>query len=110
MKNPAPQGVPIQQVLAKIENFFTQSFNLGKVDSSSPNRIQAAGICNMKPDSQVNFPASPSEIGPPKVTHIMAEAEFFEEDTSEFKFSIRTSDGPKVAKSLVMLLRFFMEK
>ena len=54
------------------------------------------------------FPASAAEMQDPVKMPIMLEAEFFAEDTTEFKLSARTGNGPMAAEQIVQLVRFFI--
>ena len=44
----------------------------------------------------------------PIIAPLMIEAEFFKEDTSEFKVSFRSSDAKIIASPIINLLRFYM--
>jgi hypothetical protein len=40
---------------------------------------------------------------------VMMESEFFPEDTSEFRVSIRSSDAKQIAVSILNFLKFFIQ-
>ena len=72
------------------------------------NRIQAAGQAQFKPPAQSTFPASPNDMLAPSMTPLMLEAQFYDEDTSEFRLSIRAPPSSNLAVAVVNLLRLFM--
>ena len=106
LKNPAPPNIAISVVLNQISNFCQQSLNL-KVFSDG-NRIQAAGQAQFKPPSQTSFPQNPNEMQPPTMIPLMLEAQFYDEDTSEFRLSIRAPPSNNLAVAIVNLLKLFM--
>mmetsp|Transcript_20300 Transcript_20300/g.19225 ORF Transcript_20300/g.19225 Transcript_20300/m.19225 type:complete len:203 (+) Transcript_20300:1729-2337(+) len=112
LKNPAPPNVPIQEVLKKIINFFQSSMNLKVFQPENLNdftNVKAVGEMNFKPENQNGFPTNPQEVQKPISVPIMMEAQFFEEDTSEFKLSFRSSDAKLIASPLINFLKFFVQ-
>ena len=95
-KNPAPSHVSHIEVLNKTAHFFKSGMNL-KVFQESDWIIRAVGQVNFKPPQQASFPANPAEMQKPLIAPVMIEAEFFKEDTSEFKVSFRSSDAKQIA-------------
>jgi hypothetical protein len=52
LKNPAPAGVPVTEVLKKVANFFSSSMNLKVFPPSDPSNfwsVKAVGQVNFKP-------------------------------------------------------------
>ena len=45
----------------------------------------------------------------PIIGPVMIEAEFFQEDLSEFKLSFRSSDAKKIAVPLINFLKFYIQ-
>eukprot|EP00347_Sterkiella_histriomuscorum_P016610 403352528 len=107
-KNPAPSHVPHTEVLNKTANFFKNGMNL-KVFQESDWILRAVGQVNFKPESQQGFPSNPNEMQKAIIAPVMIEAEFFKEDTSEFKVSFRSSDTKTVAQPLINFLKFYMQ-
>jgi hypothetical protein len=96
IKNPAPPQVPHTEVLKKMMHFFSGSMNLKVYPPEDINNFwvaKAVGEINFKPPTQQGYPSNPNELQKPIAVPVMMEAEFFKEDTSEFKVSIRSSDS-----------------
>ncbi|TNV73970.1 hypothetical protein FGO68_gene13707 [Halteria grandinella] len=111
IKNPAPPQVPVTEVLKKVANFFQNSMNLKVFPPEDPTNfwsVKAVGQVNFKPPTQVGFPSGPADIQKPIIAPVMIEAEFFKEDTSEFKLSFRSSDAKQVAAPLINFLKFYI--
>ena len=70
--------------------------------------MQAAGQAHFKPANQESFPSNPNEMQPSAMVPLMIEAQFYEEDTTEFRLSMRTPPSENLVASLVQLLEFFM--
>ena len=70
--------------------------------------MQGAGQAQFRPAEQENFPANPNEMRPAVSVPIMVEAEFYEEDTSDFRLSLRAPPSENLVVSLLQLLQFFM--
>lgn len=110
IKNPAPPGVPIVEVLKKLANFFANSMNLKVYPMSDSDMIvRGVGQVNFKPPQQVSFPTGPADIQKPIIGPVMIEAEFFPEDTTEFKLSFRSSDAKQIAVPLINFLKFYIQ-
>ncbi len=45
----------------------------------------------------------------PVIAPVMIEAEFFEEDKTEFRISFRSSDAKSIALPLINFLKFYMQ-
>ena len=75
---------------------------------SEGNRIQAAGQVQFKPGSQTAFPSNPNDMHPPSMIPLMLEAQFYDEDTSEFRLSIRAPPSTNLAVAVVNILKLFM--
>ena len=111
LKNPAPSTVSHMDVLKKVANFFSNAMNLKVFPPEDPSNfwsVRAVGQINFKPAAQTTFPTNPNELIKPIIAPVMMEAEFFKEDTSEFKVSFRSSDAKMVASPLVNFLKFFI--
>ncbi len=112
IKNPAPPTVPHTEVLKKVANFFANSMNLKVFPPEDPSNfwsVKAVGQVNFKPQNQVTFPGGPADIQKPIIAPVMVEAEFFQEDLSEFKLSFRSSDAEPVASQLINFLKFYIQ-
>ena len=72
------------------------------------NKIQGAGQLQLKPAGQTQFPSSPNDMQAPVMVPIMLEAQFYQEDTTDFRLSIRTPPSNNLAVSLVNLFKLFM--
>ena len=112
LKNPAPQQIPVMDVLKKMAELFTEYFNfnvLAPQDVNNFTQLRVTGQIVFKGDEQVNFPNDPSEMINPITVPILAEIEFFPEiDKNEFRFSIRSTDTVLVASGLLSLFKFFV--
>ena len=62
----------------------------------------------MKPAGQDSFPANPNEMAPSTIVPLMIEAQFYEEDKSEFRLSVRAPPADNLASSLIHILSLFM--
>jgi len=112
LKNPAPPNISHMEVLKKMANFFQNSLNLKVFPPANTSdfwQVKAAGTVNFKPASQTNFPSNPSEMHPPVTATLLIESEFFPEDTTEFKVSVRAGEGKPVAASVLNLLKFYIQ-
>lgn len=110
IKNPAPSHIPVSTVLKQISNFLGASFNMTNVATHSDVRmiVRAAGQACFKPQTQSGFPQNPAEMAPANLVPVMVEAEFYSEDTSAFRLSIRAAPSKNFAVALVNLLKLFM--
>ncbi|CDW83693.1 ap-2 complex subunit alpha-2-like [Stylonychia lemnae] len=106
-KNPALH-VSHTDVLNKTANFFKNGMNL-KVFQDNEWIVRGVGQVNFKPPSQVTFPSNPNDMQKPIIAPIMIEAEFFKEDISEFKISVRSNDSKMIAQPLINFLKFYMQ-
>jgi len=57
----------------------------------------------------MSFPTGPHDVQPPVSVPVMMEAEFFKDDTTEFKISLRSSDSKMVATPLINFLKFYIQ-
>jgi len=98
--------------LKKVANFFANSLNLKVFPPEDPSNfwsVKAVGQVNFKPPNQATFPGGPADIQKPIIAPVMVEAEFFQEDLSEFKLSFRSSDAKPVASQLINFLKFYIQ-
>ncbi len=109
-KNPAPASVPVSEVIRQTANFFKNNLNL-KVFTEPGNDLVVRGVgqVNFKPPSQNGFPSNPNDMQKPIIAPVMIEAEFFKEDSSEFKVSFRSSDAKIIASPIINFLKFYMQ-
>ncbi len=70
--------------------------------------MQGAGQAHFKPAGQDAFPANPNEMKPSMTVPLMIEAQFYEEDPSEFRLSVRAPPSENLVIGLVQLLELFM--
>ncbi len=99
------------EVLKKIMNLLKSVLNMHVLEPANPlafTAIQAAGSVNFKNPTQSNFPSNPAEMHTPISVPVMLTAEFFEEDKSEFKLSLRATDIKIVAGPIINLIKFYI--
>jgi hypothetical protein len=75
LKNPAPPHIPIDKVIAQLENFFINALGLKCYTSSTG--CQAVGQILTKPASQMSFPSNPTDMAKAESVPLMLEVEFY---------------------------------
>jgi hypothetical protein len=69
VKNPAPPHVPIDKVIAQLENFFSNA--MGMKVYVVENILYAVGQVVTQPASQSTFPSNPNDMGKPENVPLM---------------------------------------
>ena len=107
VKNPAPAHIPIEKVVAQLENFFINALGL-KVYASATG-CQAVGQVLTKPAVQSSFPANPNEMAKSESIPLMIEVQFYPDiQTSEFRLSLRSTANKMIASQVINFIKFFM--
>lgn len=108
VNNPAPEHVPIDRVLAQMDNVFQNALNLKT--SLNASGIDAVGQVSTKPDSQAHFPSNPAEMQGPENVPLMLQAQFYPDiDTRQMRLSLRAANNKMVAVPILNLLKFYMK-
>jgi hypothetical protein len=113
LKNLAPPTVPVIDILKKLAGLFTACFNLKVLPPSAPDMTKVRSLCacgqiSFKSDAQSTFPAKPTDMQPPVIAPVLVQAEYYDEDLTEFRMSIRSSDGKKIAPQMMALIKFYV--
>ena len=107
LKNPAPAHIPVDKVVAQLENFFINA--LGLKVYSSPTGCQAVGQVLTKPAAQGSFPSNPNEMAKSESIPLMLEVQFYPDiQTSEFRLSLRSTHNKMIASQVINFIKFFM--
>ncbi len=85
---------------------MTASLNLSVTQEG--NKVRAAGQASFSPDSQQSIPMSAADQKPGVNIPLMIEAEFYPEDISDFRFSVRAPPKDGLAQAVVNLLKLYM--
>lgn len=108
LKNPAPSNVPVQSVLDKLSNFFSNCLNL-KVHSAGTT-VEAVGQLVCKPSSREAFPENPADTQQAENVPLMLQAQFYPDvDPSLFRLSLRAANNKRLASEVINFIRFYMK-